>query len=627
MKFKKELFYGIEAVKNKKIIPFTWDTETAGLGGELLCISSSTDTEEFYVDDDDAEIMVGKFIDFIFKRPTGNMKLSKDGEFLYPKFEDNCYIYYAHNAQYDIRYIVKYLVDNNYKIKFSMRTDVDIYQVVIYKTEKAGSPFVAIRDSFALYPSSLEDFTKQFSPNSQKLTGAIDHENGELFDKTNPVHVQYAKQDATSLRLALLYYFEVLLTDFKVTPGATAAGTALRAWQMTYDGKIFSSTKRQEDFFREGYFGGLVFLTTTENIKNAECYDINSSYPAHMRSCGVPYGKPYYVNKYISSAKNPGIFRLIIKTPDDIRIPIIPSRTRDGSISWGCGEFETVVTNYEIDFALEHGYEIVKIIGGYVWEKVFYPFSDFVDKCEKLRTAHKKTEREVVVKLMQNSVYGKFGTDRHRKDVYHPRYGETPTGTPLLGILDNSTCDAYFYVRDTYTEDMLCKVEFAVFTTAQARITLLRGAYNIGVVNVIYGDTDSLTVRKGTAVNKLDIGTAYGQFKLEKIWKNFKATAPKTYAGEFQAAYCKKDKNGKTIKFHGAVKGLSKRSMTQTKWKELLKLGATEVNYNSLDNLLKTIKTGTINKSSVLCRKSSDLKNSKHYYSMGKEVYPKRAGG
>ncbi len=617
---KRELFYGAGAIKNTRIIPCAWDCETEGLGGELLCITASTDREEFYVAGDDTDQMIFDFLEMLFKSPSGNLKASKDKSFIYPKLDDGARVYYAHNAQYDLRYILRYLVDHDYKIKLGMRSDVDIYQVVIYRDEKEGAPFVMFRDSFALYPSSLNNFTNEFSPGTAKLEGAISHSTGEIFDRFNPLHVEYAKRDSLSLRLALSKYFEVLMDDFHVTPAGTAAGTALKAWQATVDGRIFASSLAHEKFFRSGYYGGLVFLTTTESVKFAECYDINSSYPAHMRSKGVPHGKPIRATKYVGSEKMPGMFRVVMRTTGDVKIPIIPSRDDKGSIAWVSGEFETTVTNYEIDFALKHGYEIVRVLYGYVWEKVFYPFDDFVNKCERLRGEHKGTAREKVTKLMQNSVYGKFATSRDRRAIYHPEQGEVPTGQPLNGIHDPKTCDAYFYIRKEETDELLCKVEFAAFITAHARLTLLEGAYSIGVENVLYGDTDSLTVRSGTAGGHLDIGTAYGQFKLEKIWSTFRASAPKTYAGEYDSGYVKRG-----VKYGGAVKGLSKKEMTQAKWKELLLTGRTDVDYLSLDNLIKTIKTGTIDKARKLNRKSSDLKNSRHFNSSGDIVTVKRA--
>jgi hypothetical protein len=611
--------YSSESVKNKRIIPYAWDTETNGLGGELLCITLSRagEGETAYLS---SENMISDFLTMCFENPTGFMKLSKDGKFIYPKLEDGAVIYYAHNAQYDLRYFIQHSVSNKYHIEIKMRTDADIYEIVLAKTREAGSPFITLRDSLAIFPATLQQFTDQFSPDCAKITGSIDFEGGEIFDPSNKLHIDYAKRDALSLRLALENYFQVIYDDYGVTPGATSAGTALRAWQKTLpsDMRIFGSSTKYEKFFRNGYYGGLVFLTTTETQKDAECYDINSSYPASMREYGVPFGHPMYSKKYIPSNSRPGLFFVNMSSPENLIIPIIPRRDKNQDISWASGTFDTVVTNYEIDFALSHGYKLNRTYWGTVWEKMFFPFTDFVNKAEQIRNANKKTARETVAKNMQNSVYGKFGTDRTRKEVYHPTAENPASGVPLPGIQDDLLCDAYFYVREKYSDDMLCKVEFSLFITAMSRLNLLKNAYSVGPANVFYGDTDSMTIKKG-AGSKIDVGTKYGQWKLEKIWEEFHAIAPKMYAGKYSEKYIQQN-----IEYGGAVKGLSKKAMTQEKWKELLLDGKTNVDYNSLDSLIKTIKTGVIKKAVVLNRKSSDLKNSRHFKTAGSDVRPKK---
>ena len=55
-------YYGLKKVKNDEIIIGAWDTETKGLGGELLAISYGVMGEINY---DASNGMVKNFVDFI----------------------------------------------------------------------------------------------------------------------------------------------------------------------------------------------------------------------------------------------------------------------------------------------------------------------------------------------------------------------------------------------------------------------------------------------------------------------------------------------------------------------------------------------------------------------------------
>ncbi len=597
--------YTAQRSEGKEITPAAWDTETLGLGGELACITLSTPGKEPVYFDGNG--MLEAFINTLMLSPTGFYSTKKNSEGTYPKKERGAVVYYAHNAQYDFRYLLNFLAEQKFIVNFSMRTDSDIYSLVFSRSTEEGSPFVELRDSFALYPASLEKFAEQFAPPEfQKLVSAINHDAGEIFDTENPTHVEYAIRDAVALRLSLEKFFSAIHELFGVHPGATTAGTAIRAWQHTLPAgrQIFNSAPQQEEFFRRGYFGGLVFLTSVLEHKNAECYDINSSYPAHMRKVGAPAGRPMATKTYFPSSYCPGMYECDFVAPEGLVIPILPHRDAKGSIKWASGKFRSVATNLEIDFAVEHGYKVEKIHRGYIWNEFENLFEEFVNICEGLRKKYKGTAFEIVAKLIQNACYGKFATSRERRVITREE-----RGVPIEGIRDPETGNPMFFVDKQVSsqDDMIVKVEYAAFITAAARITLLKNAYACGPENVLYGDTDSLTVKAGCG-KSLDVGSAYGQFKLEKVWSRFRATAPKVYAGEYAAEYAKPGKG-----FGGAAKGLSKRSMGQAQYEALLKGEHIEVEYRSLDKLIKVMRSGQIREAQVLKRGVSDLERSAHY--------------
>lgn len=275
-------------------------------------------------------------------------------------------------------------------------------------------------------------------------------------------------------------------------------------------------------------------------------------------------------------------------------------------MQWRRGIFETVVTNVELIFAANHGYQILEVYEGLVFEETAFPFNSFVERCKTIRKNYKKKPEESLAKLMQNSAYGKFGSKRERLKIFHPETDEEKLGAQPLEQLD------YFWVKTELDEEMRCKPEWAVFITAHARLKILQAAYSVGIENVIYGDTDSITVLRGHS-DSINIGTDYGQFKLEKSWRSFRAIAPKVYAGILM--------DGQAC---GAVKGIPQNAMREhgEKWLELLQDGKTQASTQSLASLRVALSKG-LEPARTLTRKSTDIKNSANWACQNDKVQPK----
>lgn len=573
MAIRKIDYYARKAVRGEdEIIVGAIDVETAGLGGKLLMVQWGINggTGIHYATGPD---MLDKLFADVFDWPSPA-------------------VWYSHFAQYDWRYFMEYFLERNLEIEIGMRTDTDIYEIRII-TEDGK---IVLRDSYALWPSTLENLAKQFCPEIPKLE--IDVAN---FDPENPEHIEYAKRDIQILLLGLPNLFDMCNELFEINPGPTTAGTALKAWQRSlgkeeiYNSSVYGA---QELFIRSAYYGGLVFLTDTAVIKDAETYDINSSYPASMDEYGVPYGRTYETTEYQSGQM--GIYRCRVRAPDNLIVPILPARNARGGMRWYCGEFETVVTSIELIFAAKHGYEILEIYEGLAFEEVVYPFSDFIGHCKMLRQEFKGQAVEALAKLMQNSLYGKFGSRRERLRMISALSTEEDELIGATPYDDNG----FWYVKKELDTEMRCLPEWSVFITAHSRLRLLSQIYKIGPENVIYGDTDSITLRPGFG-HMVDVGDEYGQFKLEKTWRQFRAIAPKVYTGILDDGT-----------FKGAAKGLPRKGITDKNWKELLQDGRSEAVAWSLQSLRVALKTGKVRKAHELTRKSSSLENSSNFVAL-----------
>lgn len=564
-------YYAWKAVRDEECpMVGAIDTETAGLGGELLMCQWGVFNEVHTATGPD---MLKTMFDFVLQYP------------------EPC-IWYSHFAQYDWRYFLDYFEESGLKIEIGMRTDTDIYQIRLHN--EGGETFV-LRDSYALWNSPLEKLASTFCPEIPKLD--IDIEN---FDPENPDHIAYAKRDIEILLTGLPRLFDLIQEHFNVTAGATTAGTALKAWQKTLGpDEIYDSSDYgpMEEYIRQAYYGGLVFLTDTNVHKGCKTFDINSSYPSVMCDKGVPYGRIYQAVKY--EPDRIGIYRCRVRAPENLIVAILPARDARGSMRWYAGEFDTCVTSVEIEFALKHGYELLEVYDGIVFEKMVYPFNDMVEHCKIIREVYKGKANEMIAKLMQNSLYGKFGTRRERVRMIHRDAMEPEDYEEAVYYGE----DGNWFIKKEFDVDMRCLPQWAVFITAHARIRLLETVYSIGPENVLYGDTDSITVKGGVEYT-IDSGSKYGQWKLEKEWAEFRAIAPKVYTGQLE--------NGKWM---GAAKGLPRKGITDRHWQELLEDGASQAAAISLDSLRVAMKKG-LKPARQLIRKSSNLDNSSNFVAL-----------
>jgi len=562
-------YYGAKAIRqDEEPIVCALDVETDGLGGALKMVQWGNFAGVFHDSSDNA---IGKFLASMWNYPAP------------------C-IWYSHFASYDWRYLLDELqAIDGVEIDIGMRTHTDIYELrVTYEGEK-----YILRDSYAIFPHPLKALAERFCPELPKLDLDFD---SEVFDPEDPRHVAYARRDIEILLAGLPRFFEMVKTTFSVWPTGTVAGTALKSWQRHIGDELYNCSKYDgnELFIRQGYYGGLVFLTNNNTNENAETYDRNSSYPATMLEHGVPYGRQYECRDFESG--RPGIYRVRVKAPDDLIVPIIPARNAKGGMRWYRGEFDTVCTNNELIFAANHGYEIQKIYEGIAFEDTVFPFKEFIELCKFIRANFKGEALEFVAKLLQNALYGKFGSRRERLKVISALTADVEMLMGAIPLDENGD----WYTRTELDEDMRCMPSWAAFITANSRLNLLQNVYTVGPENCFYGDTDSITIKAGYG-HLIDIGNEYGQWKLEKEWRTFRAIAPKVYAGELLS--------GKLV---GAAKGMPRKAVDDGVLRELLMTGQSEVSALSLASLKSHLKNGG-SKAVTLTRKSSTLNNSVNY--------------
>lgn len=448
--------------------------------------------------------------------------------------------------------------------------------------DENGEKVAEFNDSFALFPQSLDKFTKKFSPDLCKMTGSVDFTK-ETPDINNDTHLEYALVDSMSLLTALINFDKLLYKNFRVHAKITTASTAMHAFRVSLPQKNFGIqqlSKEVENYARKAYYGGWVGLGAESNNINYNCkhFDISSSYPTSMKQYGVPRGTPYYTMSEVEG--KPAIYKCRVNVPRGT-IPVVPLRTKSG-VGWLYGSFETYLTSIDIQNARTRNCT-VDVIDGYVFEEIIFPFNDFVDQCRELRILNKGEALEDVAKLMQNSVYGKFAMSREGKSIWISNEVDDKPRMLHGGLMDH-----YRHETDEERDAMYILPHWAAFITAGARINLHNFIDASGWENFLYADTDSAIITeegytrvantnffmtqegrdeitKKYGQNKQgknlgDIFTEYGKWALDAEYHAVRILAPKVYAALTT-----------DFKVKGRAKGIPRRHATNSVFIDLLK--------------------------------------------------------
>lgn len=471
---------------------------------------------------------------------------------------------------------------------------------------------VELRDSYALIPQSLDAISAKLAPGHQKLTGSINWEK-DVFNPDNAAHMNYLMEDILGLKYSILSFKDLIFEHYHVWIGYTAGSTAMKAWRATIpEGVVYSrQNARVEAFLRNAYFGGLVFLRDTNPQTYQIHADVNSMYPYVMREFGVPIGRAS--KTYELHPTLPGFYHVNVEADEDLPFTFIPFRSRSG-VLWPTGEFETYLSTPEIETALKHGYQI-DVIEGYVFEGIFYIFREFIDICEALRIESQGSGVEFVVKIMQNALYGKFGTNPDGQEMKfaanfpEEEEGETPW-TPVLNEQTGMPQD-FLYQRKKVIDAGYMQLHWAAWITAQARLTLTDLVQTVGREHVHYGDTDSL-VFDASESNKLqswyDRNPQYGGLKIEHRYTHFQAFAPKCYYGMENIT---DDATGETTeKLISKAKGVPRRSVLTDHFTQMAEGVIPTVEYASMNSVMSLLKGRKNTLWTKQHRSFSDLANS-----------------
>ncbi|MBV6438289.1 MAG: hypothetical protein AELANPGJ_03590 [Anaerolineae bacterium] len=296
----------------------------------------------------------------------------------------------------------------------------------------------------------------------------------------------------------------------------TLASTAMDLFRRKFlNEEYFKPFAARQEFARAAYYGGRVEPLVLGFSENINVYDINSLYPYVMKNFEYPH--PNFLIGVVGNTtlkeimEFEGVSEVTIEIPK-MSIPVLPFR-HNSHLYFVTGVVHGIWTHIELRKAIELGAKIKIIHNSLYSTKTCRPFINYVDTLYNLRLDYKTQNdpREHVIKILLNSLYGKFGQRDDAGlekllplDVYENDDNKAGYDFVTLNDIVYARKSVSFKESPIYQNTL-----FASYITAYARLVLLD--YMLENPDaVIYCDTDSIFTKE-----KLQTGKGLGEMKLE----------------------------------------------------------------------------------------------------------------
>ena len=228
----------------------------------------------------------------------------------------------------------------------------------------------------------LEKFLEKFAPDTQKMTGVIDFENGEQFDASKQTHCEYAMRDSVGLYNAMYAAQTIVRNTFHEVLRPTIGNMGIRIFQAHIPKEAVIQPLRVEvdRIMRDYVMRGGYCYCAKKYTGPVWKYDINQAYAAAMREAWLPDGNAQPVRQFWG--RYPGIYHLTA-THATNKIPFYYTDL-DGDRIFGMRDItETWLTSIEVEQLRAEGWT-VKISEGYLFDGRF-KMTEYVEKLEHIR--------------------------------------------------------------------------------------------------------------------------------------------------------------------------------------------------------------------------------------------------
>ena len=420
-------------------------------------------------------------------------------------FNNNVWFYAHAGGLADSAFLFEYLITQK-DVKVDARFSGSA--AIVIEVKKGSNTWFFI-DSYWLLRAPLK-----------KIGAALGMEKGtkeDMLSEDRETLIRYNRQDCVILWEAISG-FEDVLFSLGGQLQMTVASCAMFLFRKSYLSRTIRTSTFINEISSQAYFASRVEVFKPK-VQDANYYDINSSFPYAMTEPGP--GNVLRSRKTIPwGERSIYMAEVTINTPDSINLPSLPFRDR-GRTYFPIGRWTGWFTNVDLTLAQESGAWIEKVHRVIEFDPC-YDLEEYASNIYSLRKRAESEYEKMVLKILLNSLYGKFA--------------ECETKEKLSLFPDKTTCQHEPRCEDNSCIRLLIPGAFLVTDEVDVRhrhvplsahITAIarRTLYNhLKDHNPYYCDTDSIIT-----TDTLPTGPNLGQLKHEYKIKQAEFLAPKIY--------------------------------------------------------------------------------------------------
>lgn len=536
--------------ENRELIPVT-------LGWGIIDLYTGGDKPEFIFNEDNKE-QNHKGESIIYFEVLKNYESAND---LYKEFFINCEDYFfknnliqlmpnkplsiqvfAHNGgKFDHTFIKNF---KSFTFKKAIKNGNQIKSATIAIKDRSREiqsnlgP-INIKTEFILKDSLL--FSLSSLKNSCNFLGCtLNKKDIDIIDKPlqwfkdNEYHLEYLKYDVISLgemvfRLnMLMLQFGLSITNFIGLPGI--AYHLMRKSCKGLDQVELSISPSLNQLIAESTYGGRVLRFETISNRELISLDFNSLYPSAMYAAAFPIGKCFNIKNTPKSHKSFIEFdkktvHYIIEAEIDIpniKRPYHPYKKVTKLQSTGtiknCLIYpsnQVIIGCYndvDIREMVKDGYKILNVRRGIYWKDSKRIFSDLIKtlydmraELKKLPLDNPKRSLEYVIKILINSMYGKFNETIKEMVKYSDEDNiKIVPGCKKIRCkkMDN---DQYETIIKNFYPSIKKPTQIASYILSYSRGLMNELIRKVGPDNIHYSDTDSIYIPKDIYFNSPEL--------------------------------------------------------------------------------------------------------------------------
>ena len=385
---------------------------------------------------------------------------------------------FFYNVDYDVSAIIKYLPAKNVReLMLFNTTEYDDFQLTyvprkVFAVKKRKTKFYYY-DLWQFYHVSLDKAAQLYLGGKHK--DPIDREklgtSKKYWEENLHDIVKYCIKDCVlTAELAEIMQKKLNAIGLSFDKPYSTGTISIRYASEFYDFPVFKPTQYNLYAYLS-YFGGRFEVIQKGYFDYVHVSDINSAYPYQIsKLIDVSKGEWIKVSDLDENA-DVAFYKIVIEKTDDNPIQPFSFRNSGGLVYYpqfkGCLHY---TTQDELLFALNNTDTEIKVVDGYAFyaHEIVHPFEKIKEIYEeRKRIKNKDQVLQLVLKIIMNSLYGKFA--EKTKQIYE-------------SDIDNATD---FYVNDgkiiPVTQFLkpgrIFNPVYASLITARTRVMLLEQAY------------------------------------------------------------------------------------------------------------------------------------------------------